>query len=433
MATVKAVRKDNSAEARQTRKKSRQVYKGKKAKILQKARQSYKLLTPKEKIIHRAHSLMLEAMRHGATEAEGKKIEREYIKRARNKGALHAKHGKLSERRKQAAEAQRDVRAKLKAEAEAERTRHKKALEKISKLKKKPEEKAKLKQAEKQEHAKAIATLAKHRKQATASHRKTMENLKKVGAKLRKPSFKDHISNYKERSISKTGKRLVTEKAGGAANKAEKPRVTSKQLNDAAEAPVKKRGRPAGSKNKPKAEAAPAAAPAKRGRKPKAAPAAAPAAEAPKKRGRKPKAAAAPAAEAPVKKRGRPAGSKNKPKAEAAPAAAPAKRGRKPKAAATPAAPAKKAGRTPKQPHWSGKGRKSAEVKAWEAKTGKKATGTTAAKPAAAKPAAAKAPKKAATKPAAKPKAAAKPAAEPKAAPKAAAKGGAAKKKPLNF
>ena len=371
MATVKAVRKDNSAEARQTRKKSRQVYKGKKAKILQKARQSYKLLTPKEKIIHRAHSLMLEAMRHGATEAEAKKIEREYLKRARNKGALHAKHGKLTERRKQAAEAQRDVRAKLKAEAEAERTRHSKALEKISKLKKKPEEKARLKQAEKQEHAKAIATLATHRKQATTSHRKLMENLKKVGAKLRKPSFKDHISNYKERPISKTGKRLVTEKAGGAANKAEKPRVTSKQLNEAAEAPVKKRGRPAGSKNKPKAEAA-EAAPAKaaktggsvkkesaRGRqhaphglKADGTPA--------KKPGRKPKAEAAPA-EAPVKKRGRPAGSKNKPKAEAAEAPV-KKRGRpagsknKPKAEAAeapvkkPAAKAAQGGATKKKP-----------------------------------------------------------------------------------
>lgn len=72
-----------------------------------------------------------------------------------------------------------------------------------------------------------------------------------------------------------------------------KKKVVKHKVEDA---PVKKRGRPPGSKNKPKVEETPA----------------------PKRRGRPPGSKNKPKVEAPLKKRGRPPGSKNKPKVEKA-------------------------------------------------------------------------------------------------------------------
>ena len=449
---MKVVQKRKGAEAIKEAKKGKQYRRKNRTKLNKLAKQKYKTMTPAEKLKFHARQVFTKAMRHGATEAEAKKVVAAWKKRRKHRAAGSHAAGQ----KREVTAAQRQIREQIRKKSLGLQSAHQKALSKIRSAKVPPAKRAAMRQAEKSRYANERKNLAAERTKAAANHKKAMQKIKPKG----KFSLKSLISNFKAKPISSAGKRLVdigakaakdgvariaakhfgTKKpaakkaAGGVTKKAPKaaakpaasnaPAAPAVKLNKDG-TPAKKRGR------KPKAAAAPAAAPAakpatkkaaakpaaktaaapaaklnkdgtpakKRGRKSNAekaaaAPAAKPAAKAPtKKAAAKKPAAKAPAAEAPVaKKRGRPAGSKNKPKETEA------------------KAPVKAAAKAPA---------KSAEKKSAKAPAGSKTAGKTAGKTSAKKPAA-KAPTKAA--------AAKKPAAKAPSAKAAPAKAAAGKK-----
>jgi hypothetical protein len=373
---MKVVQKRKGAEAIKEAKKGKVYRRKNKNKLNKLAKQRYKTMTPAEKLKFHARQVFTKAMRHGATEAEAKKVVAAWKKRRKHRAAGSHAAGQ----KREVTAAQRQIREQIRKKSLGLQSAHQKALSKIRSAKVAPAKRAAMRQAEKSRYANERKNLAAERTKAAASHRQAMAKIKPKG----KFSLKSLISNFKAKPISSAGKRLVdigakaakdgvariaakhfgTKKpaakkaAGGVTKKAPKAAAKPAASNapaPAAAAPAKKRGRPAGSKNKAKEAAAPAPAakavekkkprvsrkaptathpaaadvklkkdgtPAKkRGRKPNAekaaaAPAAKPAAKAPtKKAAAKKPAAKAPAAEAPVaKKRGRPAGSKNKAK-----------------------------------------------------------------------------------------------------------------------
>lgn len=352
---MKAVQKRKGAEAIKEAKKGKQYRRKNKSKLNKAAKQRYKTMTPAEKLKFHARQVFTKAMRHGATEAEAKKVVAAWKKRRKHRAAGSHAAGQ----KREVTAAQRQIREQIRKKSLGLQSAHQKALSKIRSAKVAPAKRAAMRQAEKTRYANERKNLASERTKAAANHKKAMAKIKPKG----KFSLKSLISNFKAKPISSQGKRLVdigakaakdgvariaakhfgTKKpaakkaAGGVTKKAPKAAAPAAAAPAAAAPVAKKRGRPAGTKNKPKETAAAPAAPAakKRGRpagtknKPKAetAPAAKPAAKAPTKKAAAKKAPAkAPAAEAPVaKKRGRPAGSKNKAKEAAAEVKTPAK------------------------------------------------------------------------------------------------------------
>lgn len=294
---VEVVSNHQSAEQRKHNKSARAERKKNLTKINRKARQSYATLTPAEKLEHGAHQAYLRAMRHGATDAEAEKIARAFKRRAKHRNA--GEHA--TAQRHAAVAAQREVRANLKHKGEQMRESFHSALEKIDKNKRmKPAAKVKAKKELRQKYAAERAALAAERKAAMRSHKRTLSAIKKkVG-----PRLKDMISNYHAAPLSARGKKLktVTEekkpeakpasgkkgrKTGASKNAAQpewkgtrkskavrewekmtgkkavssvpsplRPAITKEQAEALHHKPAaKKRGRPAGSKNKPKTEA----------------------------------------------------------------------------------------------------------------------------------------------------------------------------------
>ena len=397
---MKVVQKRKGAEAIKEAKKGKQYRRKNRTKLNKLAKQKYKTMTPAEKLKFHARQVFTKAMRHGATEAEAKKVVAAWKKRRKHRAAGSHAAGQ----KREVTAAQRQIREQIRKKSLGLQSAHQKALSKIRSAKVPPAKRAAMRQAEKSRYANERKNLAAERTKAAANHKKAMQKIKPKG----KFSLKSLISNFKAKPISSAGKRLVD--IGAKAAKDGVARIAAKHFGT--KKPAAKKAAGGVTKKAPKAAAKPAAsnapaAPAvklnkdgtpakKRGRKPKAAaaPAAAPAANpATKKAAAKKPAAKAPAAEAPVaKKRGRPAGSKNKPKETEA------------------KAPVKAAAKAPA---------KSAEKKSAKAPAGSKTAGKTAGKTSAKKPAA-KAPTKAA--------AAKKPAAKAPSAKAAPAKAAAGKK-----
>ena len=397
---MKVVQKRKGAEAIKEAKKGKQYRRKNRTKLNKLAKQKYKTMTPAEKLKFHARQVFTKAMRHGATEAEAKKVVAAWKKRRKHRAAGSHAAGQ----KREVTAAQRQIREQIRKKSLGLQSAHQKNLSKIRSAKVPPAKRAAMRQAEKSRYANERKNLAAERTKAAANHKKAMQKIKPKG----KFSLKSLISNFKAKPISSAGKRLVD--IGAKAAKDGVARIAAKHFGT--KKPAAKKAAGGVTKKAPKAAAKPAAsnapaAPAvklnkdgtpakKRGRKPKAAaaPAAAPAAKpATKKAAAKKPAAKAPAAEAPVaKKRGRPAGSKNKPKETEA------------------KAPVKAAAKAPA---------KSAEKKSAKAPAGSKTAGKTAGKTSAKKPAA-KAPTKAA--------AAKKPAAKAPSAKAAPAKAAAGKK-----
>lgn len=295
---VEVVSNHQSAEQRKRNKSARAERKKNLTKINRKARLAYDTLTPAEKLEHGAHQAYLRAMRHGATDAEAEKIARAYKRRAKHRNA--GEHA--TAQRHAAVAAQREVRANLKHKGEQMREEFHSALEKIDKRRMKPEAKVKAKKELRQKYAAERAALAAERKAAMRSHKRTMSAIKKkVG-----PRLKDMISNFHAAPLSARGKKLHTVseekkpetkpasgKKGrktGASKESVQPewkgtrkskavreweKMTGKKAVSSVPSPLrpaitkeqaealhhkpeaKKRGRPAGSKNKPKEAPAP--------------------------------------------------------------------------------------------------------------------------------------------------------------------------------
>lgn len=438
---MKVVQKRKGAEAIKEAKKGKVYRRKNKNKLNKLAKQRYKTMTPAEKLKFHARQVFTKAMRHGATEAEAKKVVNAWKKRRKHRAAGSHAAGQ----KREVTAAQRQIREQIRKKSLGLQSAHQKALSKIRSAKVAPAKRAAMRQAEKSRYANERKNLAAERTKAAASHKQAMAKIKPKG----KFSLKSLISNFKAKPISSAGKRLVD--IGAKAAKDGVARIAAKHFGTKKPAAKKAAG---GVTKKPST--------ANRGKvggnvlPPDAV------GELAKRRKRKP-AAAAPAAEAaPAKKRGRPAGSKNKAKEAAAPApAAKAVEKKKPRVsrkAPTATHPAaadvklKKDGTPAKK-----RGRKSNAEKAAAAPAAKPAAKAPTKKAAAKKPAAkapaaeapakkrgrpagsknkaketeAKAPVKAAAKPAAKTAAKKAPAkqtaAEKKAAAKPAAKKPAAK------
>lgn len=463
---MKTVQKAKGAEAIQSRKLGKKYRQKNKHKLNKAAKQKYKLMKPAEKLAFHARQVFTKAMRHGATEAEAKKVVMAWKKRRKHRDT--GKHA--AGQRREVTAAQRQIREQIRKKSLGLQSAHQKALSKIRSAKVPPAKRAAMRQAEKASYANARKNLAGERTKAAQGHKAAMSKIKAKG----KFSLKSLISNFKAKPISSQGKRLVEvgKKAAsdGVSKIAQKHfgGVTKKAPKSAAKAPAKSAGgaaakKPAANKlstsdttplrelvrtkraynKKPKADAAPAAAAgpklkkdgtpaAKRGPKPKGDKAPTVAAKpAAKKPASKKTAAAKPAAAEPkLKKDGTPAAKRGpKPKGDKAPTVAAKPAAKKPAskktAAAKPAAAGPKLNKDGSVPKKRGPKGKAAAAPAEAAKPAAKKP---AVKKAAAKPAKEKAAAKPAAKPAAK-KPAAKPAKEKAAAPsskKAAAKTGGA-------
>jgi hypothetical protein len=448
---MKAVQKKKGAVAIKEAKKGKVYRRKNKSKLNKLAKQRYKTMTPAEKLKFHARQVFTKAMRHGATEAEAKKVVMAWKKRRKHRAAgTHA-----AGQKREVTAAQRQIREQIRKKSLGLQSAHQKALSKIRSAKVPPAKRAAMRQAEKASYANARKTLAGERTKAAASHRQAMKKIKPKG----KFSLKSLISNYKAKPISTQGKRLVD--IGAKAAKDGVARIAAKHFGNAK--PAAKKAAGGVTKKAPKSAAAsPAAAPKKVGRpknvgttlgegeKPtrralgsptKAKPAAAAPAAEKRKPGRPKKVAAAPAAAAEAKPKRKytkkavaapaaaPAAEKRKPGrpkkvAAAAPAAAPAAEKRKPgrpkKVAAEAAKPAAKA--PAKKPTKSAAAKKPAAAApaAEKRKPGRPKKVTEAAAPAAEKRKPGRPKKVAAAAPAAKPAAKAK--AKEKAAAKAPAK-----------
>lgn len=285
---VRKVKVDNSAEAKKTRKASRQNYRKNKSSILQARRAWERKLTSKDKMRIAERRVYLRAIKGGKSEAEAKAAVVAYRKKIKGAGG----HTAAQERAAHAAhirDSHKGAREQLKTLLAKGKEGYKRAIEAAKKLKDP--------KARKQARAKAAAGFQKLKAQI-AKKRESFNKHKEVELK------KIKAANEKERAKKKAAREKAAAKKSTSKGTRTVAASRVKKAAPKAAAPVK-RGR------KPKAEPA-AAAPAKRGRKPKAAKAEAPAPKKKMSRVAK-KAAAAAAARAPGKPAAKKAAAKKAP------------------------------------------------------------------------------------------------------------------------